>query len=110
MKIVMQKFLPKYVNDEENILFPKQFHYEILPTLGNLGWIIDWTDITYSKIDLDIKDIKIELTDGYDLPLIKVDFPAIKQWEIDATQVVNTWILPSSSKVELIFKDFDIDF
>jgi hypothetical protein len=39
-----------------------------------------------------------------------VDFPVIKQWEIDATQEVNSWILPSKSKVELIFEDFDIGF
>ena len=91
-------------------MFPKHFHYEILPKWGVLGWIIDWTDITYSDIDLDVEDVKIELTEGYDFPLMKVDFPAIKDWEIDATQTVNTWILPSTSQVQLMIKDFDIDF
>jgi hypothetical protein len=59
MRTVMQKFLPQYIDDEENKIFPKSFHYEILPKLGNLGWIIDWTDITYKDIDLDVKDVKI---------------------------------------------------
>jgi hypothetical protein len=42
--------------------------------------------------------------------LIKFDFPAVKNWEIDANQEINSILLPSDSKVELIFKDFDIDF
>ena len=54
--------------------------------------------------------MKFNLTRGYDLSLIKIDFPAIKKWEIDATQEINSWIMPSTSKVELIFEDFDIDF
>jgi len=37
-------------------------------------------------------------------------FPALKSWEIDADQKVNTWIMPSESHVELIFKDFEFDF
>lgn len=97
MRNVMQKFLPKYIDNIENEAFPKSFHYEILPRLGNLGWIIDWTDIKYSDITLDVEDVKILLTEGDSFPLIKVDFPAIKEWEIDAFQTVNTWILPSSS-------------
>lgn len=42
--------------------------------------------------------------------MIKFDFPAVKNWEIDANQEINSILLPSDSKVELIFKDFDIDF
>jgi hypothetical protein len=57
-----------------------------------------------------VADVKFNFTRGYDLSLIKVDFPAIKKWEIDATQEINSWILPSVSKVELIFEDFDVDF
>jgi hypothetical protein len=78
--------------------------------LDFLNWKVDWTNITYQNAKLDIADVKINLTRGYDLSLIAVDFPAIKKWEIDADQEVNSWILPSKSKVELIFEDFDIDF
>jgi hypothetical protein len=78
--------------------------------LDILTWKVDWTDITYKEVTLDVADVKFNLTRGYDKSLIKVDFPAIKQWEVDATQVINSWILPSESKVELIFVDFDIDF
>ena len=82
MKTVMEKFLPGYVNND--LQLPDSFHYELFPKLGAWGWIIDWTDITYSVVDLDIRDVKIELSRGYDLGLVKIDFPAIKHWEIDA--------------------------
>lgn len=89
---------------------PTEYHYEFGLFLDILSYEVDWTNITYTDIDLDVEDIKLELTRGYDLSLIKFDFPAVKSWEIDAMQEVNSVILPSYSKVELIFKDFDIDF
>jgi hypothetical protein len=108
MKTVLQKFLPKYVN--EGLKMPDHYHFEFGLLHDLLTWKIDWTDITYTPVDLDIEDVKFELTRGYDISLIKFDFPAIKHWEVDAMQVVNTWFLPSTSKVELIIKDLDIDF
>jgi hypothetical protein len=104
----MEQFLPKYVNTD--LKLPTEYHYEFGMFLDILTWKVDWSDISYKQVNLDVKDIKFNLTRGYDLSLIKVDFPAIKNWEIDATQEVNSWILPSKSKVELIFEDFDIDF
>ena len=104
----MEMFLPKYVNNDLDL--PTEYHYEFGMFLDILTWKVHWTNITYKKVDLDIADVYINLTRGYDLSLIKVDFPAIKSWEIDANQEVNSWILPSNSKVELIFEDFDIDF
>jgi hypothetical protein len=108
LKLVMDKFLPNYIEHDLNL--PSSFHYELPMPLDFLSWKIDWTDIVYDTPTLDIKDVKLELTRGYDLGLIKVDFPALKKWEIDATQEVNTWILPSKSKVELIIEDLDFDF
>jgi hypothetical protein len=52
--------------------------------LDILTWKVTWTNITYEQATLDISDIKLQLTRGYDISLIKVDFPAIKHWEIDA--------------------------
>lgn len=42
--------------------------------------------------------------------MLKVDFPAIKEWKIDASQKTNSWLLPEESHVELEFTDFDINF
>jgi hypothetical protein len=89
---------------------PEKLHYEFGFFFGLFNWKIDWTEITANEPELDIKDIKLNFTHKYDFALVKLDFPAIKHWEIDAMQEVNSWILPSKSKVELIFKDFDIDF
>ena len=107
-KKAMTNFLPNYVNHE--LPLPKNYHYEFGLFFDMLSYTIDWTDITYTDIDLDVKDVKLELTRGYDLSLVRFDFPAVKKWEIDAMQTVNSWVLPSNSRVELIFEDFDIDF
>lgn len=82
---------------------PNTYHYEFGLFFDLLSYAVDWTDITYSDIDLDVGDVKLELTRGYDLSLVKFDFPAVKKWEIDAMQEVNSFILPSKSRVELIF-------
>merc|ERR1740117_2832690 len=107
-KMAMQKFFPHYMNMDLNL--PKEYKYEFGMFLDILSYKVEWTNITYTNADLDIKDMKINLTTAHDTPMVKVNLPAFKKWEIDAHQEVNTWILPSDSKVELIFKDFDIDF
>lgn len=75
-----------------------------------LSYKVEWKNITYTAADLDIKDVKVVLSKGAGIPLIKVDFPALKKWKIEANQKINTWFWPNESKVELTFKDFDIAF
>jgi hypothetical protein len=41
--------------------------------------------------------------------MLKVDFPALKEWKIDALQKTNSWIWPETY-VELEFTDFDVNF
>lgn len=36
--------------------------------------------------------------------------PAVKNWKISANQHVNTWILPSDSKIDLEFKNLEFEF
>ena len=94
MKKAVERFLPQYVNTDLGL--PEEYHYSFgLFGFGLLEWKVDWTNIRYHKVDLDVKDIKLNLTEGYELSLIKFDFPAVKNWEIDATQTINSWILPS---------------
>ena len=100
--------MPRYLNSDYE--FPKEYSYTFAMFWDLLYWKIDWTDINYKPIDLDIKDVKVEFTRGYDQSLVKFDFPAIKEWEIDAYQTVNTWLFPTESDIQLIFKDFDVDF
>jgi hypothetical protein len=64
---------------------PKEYEFDFgIPFLKMLYWHFKWTDITYSVPDLDIQDVKILLTRGYDIPLIKIDLPVLKSWEINA--------------------------
>lgn len=107
-KRAMEEFLPHFINVDLNL--PDHYHYEFGLFFNLLHWKIDWSNIEYSKVDLDIADVQIELTRSFDKSLMNVKFPAIKHWEIDAYQDVNFWFLPDYSDVELIFKDFKIDF
>jgi hypothetical protein len=71
---------------------------------------VTWTDIKYTQAKLDINDIDFNLTRGYDVGLLKVDLPVLKEWEISARQEINSYWMPNFSDVQLVFKDFDIDF
>ena len=107
-KHAMEEFLPHYINVDLDL--PKSYHYEFGLFFNLLQWKIDWTDIEYSNVDLDIADIEIELSRSFDKALMNVKFPAVKHWEIDAAQDVNFWFLPDYSNIQLIFKDFKLDF
>jgi len=87
-----------------------EYHYRFGILLDALSYSFHWSDIKYEAAELDIEDIKFDFTRGYDIPLLKVDFPALKHWEIKAHQEVNAWFIPLSSDISLEFKDFDIDF
>jgi hypothetical protein len=77
-KMVMEKFLPNYLNIDFEL--PKEYTYEYNSFIG-MDWRIEWTDIVYSMIDLHMDRVKFELTkDGY----VKFDFPALEHWEITA--------------------------
>ena len=51
-QLAMADFLPKYVNTDLNL--PTEYHYEFGLFLEILSYEIDWTNITYTKIDLDV--------------------------------------------------------
>lgn len=104
----MEVFLPHYVNFDMNL--PKEYEYHFAIFFGLLKWQFNWTEINYQTVDLDIADTEVDLVSRNDKHYFAVKFPAIKHWEIDAYQMVNNWILPSFSKVELIFKDFEFSF
>jgi hypothetical protein len=105
----MVKFLPHYI-DYDNSL-PTELEYNVglgRMLFGIFNWDVLWTDIKYTDTDFDIKDIKFDLKGGAVLPLIKIDFPSLKDWTITAHQKIkNTWILPDGNIV-LTFKDFKI--
>lgn len=65
---------------------PKDYHFGYESILG-LNWEIDWTDIVYSAIDLNMDDVKFELTqptEQWEHGLVRFDFPALKHWELTA--------------------------
>lgn len=71
---------------------------------------MDWTQIEYKDIDLDVSQISLDLRRTGDDQLVSVKVPALKHWEIDAVQNINFWFIPDISTVQLIFKDFKFDF
>ena len=100
MKRAMQEFLPNYV--QHDIGLPKTAEYAIRPwDISWLSWEWNWTDITYSQPNFDIKDIVFLMVNKYDEPMLKIDFPSLKQWKINAMETRNSWILPANSFIEL---------
>jgi hypothetical protein len=64
MKLAMAKFMPQYTHLDAHL--PTELAYDFNWGLGLLDWNFVWTDVTYSKPQLDIKDIKLLLVDKYD--------------------------------------------
>ena len=89
---------------------PDKFSYKIGMFFEALAINVNITDINYDDIDLDLENTHIYYLEGYGKHNLKVDFPAIKKWDIKATQTINSWLYPSNSKVQLELKDFDLDF
>lgn len=107
-KEAMQKFLPYYLNVDINL--PTHYQYHVNMFLDFLSWDIRWTNIEYTKADLDITDIKLKFSNTHDRSMISCDFPAFKHWEIKGMQETNFLFAPGKSPVHLTFEDFDFDF
>mmetsp|Transcript_18526 Transcript_18526/g.28449 ORF Transcript_18526/g.28449 Transcript_18526/m.28449 type:complete len:402 (+) Transcript_18526:203-1408(+) len=94
---------------------PKSYKYDFV-LLYLFQWHFSWSNINYAKPKLDFKDMVFEFTEGYDTKLIKMHFPALKDWTISAHQKIDTLLFPSESDVRFQFKDFnfkmqfDLDF
>jgi hypothetical protein len=88
-KNAMMKFLPHYINHD--LKLPDSYYIEV--GFGDILWgaftrHISWTDVKYMPILTDLQhthfDIDSELGADIDLNMIKIDFPAIKDWKIKA--------------------------
>ena len=75
-------FLPHYITADMQL--PTEYKLDFDLFFDWFAWHFKWTNIQYDTPDLDIRDIKMEFTRGYDRSLIKFDFPAIKKWVISA--------------------------
>ena len=71
--------MPGYI--EHDLGLPKEMDYSIRPwNISFLSWDWHWTDITYDVPNFDIKDIVFLMERRYDQPMLKIDFPAVKEW------------------------------
>jgi hypothetical protein len=57
MQHAMARFMPQYTHLDAHL--PTELGYDFNWGLGLLSWNFLWTNITYSKPQLDIKDIKL---------------------------------------------------
>jgi len=97
VKKAMEEFLPHYLNVDMQL--PTEYEYTFSLMFDLLVWNVKWTNIQYSEAQLDIGDIQIALTRDFDMSMISIKFPALKHWEISATQDVNFWFIPDLSEV-----------
>jgi len=82
LKMAMQRFFPHYFNADIN--FPREYEFDFGLYVDFLTWHFKWSNIQYTQAQLDIQDVKVLVTRGYDRGLLKVDLPLLENWEITA--------------------------
>ena len=92
LKFAFQDFFPHFIERDMNL--PASFEFDI--GMGDvMGGIfqrtVTWTEINYVNAVWDIVGIKLDfIADEEGLgQKIKIDFPAMKQWEVSAYQEVS---------------------
>lgn len=96
--------MPHYIDSD--LRLPNEIKFDV--GLGDFcwglfTWHIEWLNIKYDNAIWDFNDVVFNITRILDLPLIKVDFPAIKKWEINADQTIDSEIVPANGPVRLLF-------
>lgn len=66
-------------------------------------WHVKWTNITHDKATWDFADVKLKITRSHNVPVVSIDFPALKKWEISANQELDSWLIPATGPVNLYF-------
>lgn len=77
MKGVIANVLPTMIKLHE--FLPDHLH-ERLNFFTFIGVDMTLDHLAYQIPSLDMSKVEFEMTDGYDTPLLKVKFPAIKAW------------------------------
>ena len=81
-KRAMQGFLPHYINADLSL--PKTYQYNVGFLFDFLTWTVNWKNIEYDVGEFDFQDIKFDLVSSFAEPMMKIDFPAFKEWKISA--------------------------
>ena len=106
----MSGFLPHYI--EYDMKMPKTKHYEF-NLFSTYTWIIDFYDISFDETaQFDIRDVKVEfmpLILEEHPPMIKIDFPALKQLKWNAYMNSNMWWIPDGMRSTVLFENLEID-
>ena len=89
---------------------PHDYYYKYDSRIPGMSWALDFENIEYSDLDLELDKIKFELTkmDGT-WGEIKMDCPALKYWSISGTQAFHHWYYPSTSETTIYIENLDID-
>lgn len=84
LKKAMARFLPRFI--KYDVKLPTELEYRFDSGIGLLDWHFRWTNIQYSQPQLDILDCQVNFTTNknWNVPEVKIDFPAIESWEITA--------------------------
>jgi hypothetical protein len=99
--------LPHYISADMNIA--DEYHWKLKLLFGLWNYTISYRNIKYDTPQLDLRDTKIIFEDVFGQQMLKVDFPAIKKWQISALQHWDSFLIPDS-EIYLLFEDFDVKF
>lgn len=104
----MAGFLPHYI--EYDMKMPTTKHYEF-SLFHTFTWVVDFYDISFDDTaEFDIRDVKVEFMPvATDVPMIKIDFPALKRWKWNAYMNSNMWWIPDGMRSTVLLEGLDID-
>lgn len=107
---VLNEHLPDIIDHDIGFKKSERLQLVNIPFTEAYWFDIEWYDIVYEPIKLDVSSIKFEIQEIDGFKVIYFDFPAIKHWQIEAIQRLHTIFGPVDSTNYLFIEDFDFNF
>ena len=108
-KSAMGKFLPHFLTYDIGINKKKE-EWDFSALFGLINYHVNFSNIHYPEPSLDFSKVRIKFTDFFERPMLKVHFPAITSWRVQAHTSANTLILPKESEMVFDIEDLNFDF
>jgi hypothetical protein len=109
LKKTMAEFLPHFITYDIGLNRLKE-EWDMSMLFGMWEYHFEFTNIHYNQPTMDLAHTKIDFTDLFKRPMLKVKFPGFKNWKIMAHSKANTWILPSEADVVFDIEDLMLKF
>ena len=118
-KTMMQRFLPHFLEYDLGLDQSEEGEvWDYKAFFGLYNFHFAFKNITYEMPVLDIRDTKIDFTRHFDRPMIKVAFPGLRSWKIEADLELDTffnkmrkiWSVTGDGEIVFDLEDLFVQF